>query len=287
MSEIKGMVSIGLTVALLLLIFTGVYLAKGSSVLAIQLKQDLFRFMVGQETNLRTVPWNEMETEHYQIKYLVADNRYVDLVAGAAEEAYTAVSDEMGRQSGRKTTIVIYPDNQSLAASFGWDKNEKALGVYWGGTIRILSPRAWLAHPGQQARFYQEGPMVHEFTHLMVDEMTRGNYNRWWTEGVAQYMERKITGFEFEDPFKGNRELYYYTLNNLEKNFDRLDQSVAYWESLQAVDFIVGRYGEEQIYAILGNLSQGDSMTRATEKALSTDYNTFARDFYHYLETYR
>jgi hypothetical protein len=182
------------------------------------------------------------------------------------------------------TTIVIYPDSVSLAASFGWDKNEKALGVYWGGTIRVLSPRTWLNGSEEMDRFIKEGPMVHEFAHLMVDEMTRGNYNRWWTEGIAQYMERNITGFEFAVPSSYKRH-NFYTLENMENNFDKLDQSVAYWESLEAVDFIVDRYGERSLYSILDNLSHGDSMSIAAEKALGTDYQSFASSFYQYLES--
>ncbi len=240
--------------------------------------------MVGQETNLRTGTWEQVDTAHFRIKYLPIDKYSVGLVSEAAEDAYIKISQKMGCEPSRLITIVVYPDNASLAASFGWDKNEKALGVYWGGTIRILSPRAWLANLGQEERFMKEGPMVHEMAHLMIDEMSRGNYNRWWTEGVAQYTEREITGFEFSSPFRKKDDLYYYQLDNLEKNYDRLEQSVAYWESLQAVDYLVGAYGEDKIYEVLNRLSRGDTMARALESALGVDYATFSRNFYRYLE---
>ena len=283
MTGIKGLNSAWLALAVLILAILGLYLSK-NSILSVQAKQNIFHFMVGQETNLSTGQWDELQTEHYKIKYMTEDKADVALVANAAEDAYTSVSGRMGQEPGRQTTIVIYPDGKSLAASFGWDKNEKALGVYWGGTIRVLAPSAWLSGGGQQDRFVKEGPMVHEFTHLMVDQMTRGNYNRWWTEGIAQYTEKQITGFEFASPFNGKQQLYYYTLDNLEKNFDSLDQSVAYWEALQAVDFIVDKYGEEKIYTVIHYLGKGDSMPKAVEDALGTDYETFSRDFYQYLE---
>ncbi len=255
---------------------TGVY--------ASQFKQGFLRFMVGQETNMRTGTWEQLDTIHFKIKYLPIDKYSVGLVSETAEDAYIKISGQMGSEPSWPITIVVYPDNASLAASFGWDKNEKALGVYWGGTIRILSPRTWLADLEQEERFIKEGPMVHELAHLMVDEMSRGNYNRWWTEGVAQYTEREITGFEFSSPFRNKADLYYYQLDNLEKNYDRLEQSVAYWESLQAVDYLVGAYGEGKIYEVLNQLSMGDSMSRALENALGVDYATFSRDFYRYLE---
>jgi hypothetical protein len=283
LSGIKSVNNTWLILAIMALVILGLYIAQNGGLTG-QVRQELMRFMVGQETNFRTGQWEEMHSEHYIFKYLPVDEDGVSLVAEAAEEAYTSVSSNFGRQPAKKTTIVIYPDSKSLAASFGWDKNEKALGVYWGGTIRILSPRAWLSDLGQRERFVKEGPMVHELTHLIVDEMTKGNYNRWWTEGIAQYTEKKITGFEFADPFAKGKKLYYYTLDNLEKDFDSLDQSVAYWESLQAVEFIVDRYGEEKIYAILRYLGNGDHMSKATEKALGIDYKAFAEDFYQYLE---
>jgi hypothetical protein len=284
LSGIKNINSIWLALAFMTLATLGWYLSNNTS-LPSQVRQGFMRLMVGTETNIRTVQWEAMHTEHYMIKYLPVDKASVSLVAEAAEEAYISVSNTLGKQpAAKQTTIVIYPDNKSLAASFGWDKNEKALGVYWGGTIRILSPQAWLSDLGERERFAKEGPMVHEFTHLMVDEMTRGNYNRWWTEGIAQYTEKNITGFEFADPFAGGQEVYYYTLENLEKNFDRLNQSVAYWQSLKAVDFIVNRYGEEKIYEILRYLGNGDTMIKAIEKALDTEYQTFAGDFYQHLE---
>ncbi len=283
MSGIKSMNSTWLVLVIFALAVLGLYLDK-YSMLSGRVKQSVFRFMVGQETRLQTGQWDEIQTEHYVIKYLPVDQEYVAMVAETAEEAYSSVTDRLGQVPGQQTTIVIYPDSTSLAASFGWDKNEKALGVYWGGTIRVLSPGAWMSNPWQQDRFTKEGPMVHEFTHLMVDEMTRGNYNRWWTEGVAQYTEKNITGFEFATPFNGKQQFHYYTLDNLDKNFDRLDQSIAYWEALQAVDFIADIYGDDKIYAIIHWLSKGDDMPRAIEKALGIDYDIFSHNFYQYLE---
>src|SRR5665647_340967 len=108
------------------LVILGLYLSNNGGLTG-QVRQDLMRFMVGQETNFRTGQWDELQTEHYIIKYLPVDQDGVNLVAESAEEAYTSVSNSLGRQPAKQTTIVIYPDNMSLAASFGWDKNEKAL----------------------------------------------------------------------------------------------------------------------------------------------------------------
>lgn len=241
------------------------------------------RVMVGQEINLRTAGFNEVQTDNFVIKYTSKDEEYINTVVSAAEQSFTEVTELFGYTPVNKTTVVIYPDTASLAKSFGWDKDEKAMGVYWGGSIRILSPSEWV-RGNVENEFYKEGPMVHEFTHLIVDDLTKGNYNRWWTEGIAQYVEKKITGFQFASPFTDGKLIEYYNINELEKEFDQLDQQRVYWQSLKMVEYIVENYGEESLFLILDNLGQGNNMSKALEKALVVSYDTFVNDFYTDLE---
>ncbi|WP_054696170.1 peptidase MA family metallohydrolase [Syntrophomonas palmitatica] len=246
--------------------------------------QSVMRFLVGQEIKLSTAAFEQTKTEHYNIKYTAIDRPYVSLISSTAEEAYTEVSRVFGTKPARKITIVVYPDSLSLSRSFGWDKDEKAMGVYWAGTIRVLSPRVWLPEEDMSVRFAQEGPMVHEFAHLLVDDISRGNYNRWWTEGIAQYVEKEITGFEFSQPFAPGEVRSYYKLNRLEREFDSLEQSVAYWESLQAIEYIAAEYGEDKVFAVLDNLGRGQSLAAAMESSLGIKYTVWEQDFYRYLE---
>lgn len=240
----------------------------------------LLKIAVGQEINLKTAHFNVTETEHFKIKYTDPDEEYIPMICSASEQAYQSVSQVFAQEPNSKTTIVVYPDSASLSASFGWDRDQKAMGVYWGGSIRILTPREWIGSAADEELFAQEGPMVHEFAHLMIDEITHGNYNRWWTEGVAQYVEKNITGFQFADPFAGGRPAYYYELASLERNFDSLDQQVAYWQSLKIVEYIVAEYGEDSLFDILEALGQGLNMKQAIESTLVIDYDTFENNVY-------
>lgn len=245
--------------------------------------QSVMRFMVGQEINLKTADFDYYQSEHYDIKYTSVDKPYVKLIADVAEEAYDSVSAAFDREPSCRTVLVVYPDSSSLSKSFGWDKDANAMGVYWAGSIRILSPREWLPEDDMRLYFAREGPMVHEFAHLMVDEMSRGNYNRWWTEGMAQYIEKKITGFEFSSPFAEGKDFEYYQLKQLGKHFDELDQSIAYWESLQAAEYIAYNYGEKSLFAITRQLGQGQSMEQAIENVLAISYTEWENNFYQHI----
>lgn len=259
----------GGVIIVLLVLLIGLFLTRNMN--------QVMRAMVQQETRWRTADFREEQSQHFVIKYTAEDEDQIPLIKGAAEKAYEEVTDVFGRKPEAPVTMVVYPDEASLARSFGWDKDEQAMGVYWGGTIRILSPRAYIKGDPVEETFYREGPMVHEFTHLMVDEVSRGNYNRWWTEGVAQYVEKQITGFELEGPASPYS---FYELGTLEKKFDSLDQKTAYWESLKLVEMIAQRYGEEKIYDILTALGQGMSIKQAVEASLGISYIAFENQFY-------
>jgi hypothetical protein len=236
----------------------------------------LVRAWVAQETSWKTAHFLQKDSEHFQIRYSVVDEDYVKVIEDTAEDAYMRVTNLFDYEPVEKSIIIVYPDSVSLAKSFGWEKDQKAMGVYWAGTIRLLSPQQWISPIDDwSAVFAREGPMYHEFAHLLVDDITGGNYSRWFTEGIAQYVEKKITGFEFPPPVKGGTA---YTFQQLESNFDQLDQQLAYRQSLQAVEFIIDKYGEESLWNILNCLGRGYKMDEALIKSIDIDYKMLERE---------
>ncbi len=272
MSALKSVVPYKNGFLLLLIIILLVLLISRNS-------QTVVRAFVTQETTWKTADFIQTETDHFKIRYLQVDGDYVEVIGQTAEDAYGKVSDMFGYEPDHKTTIIVYPDSASLAKSFGWEKDEKAMGVYWAGTIRLLSPQQWINKTADwQQIFASEGPVYHEFAHLLVDDITKGNYSRWLTEGIAQHVEKKLTGFEFAEPVIEKNQ-GYYEFAELEKNFDELDQQIAYWESLQVVEYLVDNYGEESLLNILKYLGEGRSMEDAVYKTTGSDYMTFESNF--------
>lgn len=252
--------------------------------LIIQLKHDLIRSIYSIKGDASTEGFEQIATDHCIIKYHPNDRPYIEMVASSAESAYQKVSDFLGQEPKDQVSITIYPDSESLAASFGWDKDEKALGAYWAGAIRILSPRVWVDSIHQQRQFDKDGPLTHELAHLLVDEITYGNYNRWWTEGIAQYVEKKINKFEFSQPASATQP-EFYSLQEMEKYFDKLNQSLVYWQSLKVVELIADKYGEDKVFQILYSLREGISMNQAIEINLDKSSEEFESEYYQYLAT--
>jgi len=216
------------------------------------------------------------ETPHFIIKYSEPDADVVELVAKAAEKAYQPVTRALDYSPPPKTIIVIYPNKQAMNKVFGWSGSQSAMGVYWGGVIQVLSPHDWLKNM-TAAEFIHSGPIVHEFTHLVFDYRTDGNYPRWFTEGLAQYVEYQVNGYEWRtasNSLTGN----LYSMSELDDNFDRLpDQSLAYRESLAAVRYIATEYGEDKLRQLLGDLESGRNIKQAVGHTLGMDYRDYAK----------
>ncbi|RYD06514.1 hypothetical protein N752_04090 [Desulforamulus aquiferis] len=148
----------------------------------------------------------DMETisgEHFMVRYTPGNHQDAVLVLNTAEHFYAPIAEHYGYTKKGKIPVIVYPSRSELNRNFGWEANESAMGVYWTGIIRVLSPNLWVRadEPEEYGKeFMESGPMAHEFTHLVVDYITGGNYTRWFTEGLAQLEEYKLTGFEFDEP---------------------------------------------------------------------------------------
>lgn len=212
---------------------------------------------------LKTWDWNTLRSNNFILKFEDEDALVAKLVMEIAEEIFEPINEALAYKPQEQVLMVMYPTKASLNKSFGWDADENAMGVYWAGTIRILSPLAWVDETESLAtEFRAQGPIAHEYAHLVVDYMTKGNYTRWLTEGIAQYLERELTGFAFAAQAVEEKE-QLYTFQQMTKEFDNLpDQSLAYYQSLAAIDYYVERYGFENLVSLLEDLGKGKSLSQ-------------------------
>lgn len=233
------------------------------------------RQVTQMKVNYETYHMEVFETEHFKIKYTMVDKDMVPMIAQAAEAAYIPVTRELHYVPPGKTLILVQPTKEDLQKAFGWSGSESAMGVYWGGVIQLLSPHIWLADGASVEEFIHSGPLVHEYTHLVFDHITSGNYPRWFTEGLAQYVEYRVNGYEWQTTTNQlNHNLY--TMAELNYDFDKLpDQSLAYRESLAAVRYIADVHGENKLQEIITGLKMGQSMEKVIQNKLSLGYQGF------------
>ena len=266
-----SLITVIIGLALIMVLFTMIIMPIRPQMWVYPLVRQAAQLKVNYETRNMAV----YETEHFLIKYTQADADTVDMIGEAAEAAYTPVTNELGYAPPGKTLLLVHPNKNELRKAFGWSDNESAMGVYWGGVIQLLSPHVWLSGGDSVEEFIHSGPMVHEYTHLVFDHITNGNYPRWFTEGLAQYVEYRVNHYEWQTA-NNNLDGKLYTMAELEGDFDKLpNQSLAYRQSLAAVRYIAEVYGEDKLREIITGLKEGRSMEKVVQRTLGLNYATF------------
>jgi hypothetical protein len=241
---------------------------------------ELFRDCQRLIASLQTANWPSIEDRHFIVKYQRGDEASARLVLAEAERVYQPLGSFFGYFPDQKVPILIYPDRASLNRIFGWGNDESAMGVYWAGVIRVLSPRVWMGDTpvNQRQQVLQaEGPVAHEYTHLLVDYKTGGNYTRWLTEGLAQYAEQTITG---GNPPDRKRLEVDEPMNQLDKRFDDpVWQDYSYTVSMDMISYLISSYGSAPIPRLLEVLDRGEPMDKAFTQVYGITLDQFVRGY--------
>ncbi len=205
---------------------------------------------------------------HFVLYYPRQDGNYASLVLAAAEKAYGKVTKDLGYAPPGKLTIVMYPTQAALEAAVGGLPDETVVGLYWDGIIRLPYPGTWIPEAWPESTkanyFFQNGPRAHELTHLILDYRTDGNYPAWFTEGLAQYEDKQITGYVWTSPQDGKKP---YSYAQLDESFYALpDQALAYHQALSMVERMEKLQGPAGMRALIGQLAAGKSFPAAVNQ---------------------
>jgi hypothetical protein len=232
----------------------------------------LYRSFNCKYLDFKLADWNELQGNFFKVKYQDGDQSAAEIVLNQAEEVYGQLTRRYKLDRlPLPLTVIVYPSSEELSFSFGWPVEERALGAYQAGSIRLLSPAVYQGGNdiGETESIYRKyGPFVHEFTHLLIDYKAQANYPRWFTEGLAQYEEYRTNDLVWAQ--KGEN---WYSLKQLTgDSFDQIeDQTGAYWQSLVMVKDLIANYGWDYMEAFLNELSTGVSFESAFSKRFGVD----------------
>ena len=203
----------------------------------------------------------EEETEHFVFRYMPADKDIINMIKSNSEKRYGELVKVFGYQPKEKILIIVFPKMDLMNEALRIPTGQKSMGIYYSGFISIVSPKEW-----EQARnekefieiFNYSGPILHELTHYFVDIRTNGNYPAWFTEGVALYLEKQLSGFEWGEGVKYN--IAPYTVYELAQNFEGLDCDYAYRRSYEIISEYVKANGLQSLLDTMDKLGEGYSI---------------------------
>lgn len=152
-------------------------------------------------------------------------------------------------------------------------------GICFGNVLIALSPRA--------GEFSWAQILWHELSHVFHVQLSRGRVPRWFTEGLAEYeTERAHATWKRED----DRALYDAVVREQLPQLAALNRAfthartpaelmVAYHASAQAAGYLVRRYGDEAIAAMLRAWGEGLSSEQVFTRVLGATMAEVDRDF--------
>jgi len=181
--------------------------------------------------------------------------------------------DEAYLQAGR--FFEWYPeDTTQIILYYGTEYTDYTVFPIWSqggydGKLRIMITQ------GMPSKILKE-LIFHEYAHLVIAGITKGNCPLWFNEAVAQYFSRKYgLGEEI------GVETFKYSYNTFPKNWTNMPKDeikTVYKDSLMVLVSIVQKSDEAFILNTLQALGKGESFEKAANKAVSI-YGLSLKDF--------
>jgi hypothetical protein len=191
------------------------------------------------------------DTGHFRLKFDATANGHVGALVGAIlEEAYTTLGADFHHYPSDPVVVILYTKEEfrSVSRSPHWSR-----GVY-DGKIRI--PIGGVNERTEEL----EDVIFHEYTHVVINQITRGRCPTWLNEGALLQTLRR-------------HELV--PLSDLEGSFLKLSGNharLAYAEAYAAVLYIAETYSFYHLRTIVEHISAGDAPEEAVKKVLHFGY---------------
>lgn len=216
------------------------------------------------------------DTGHFRLKFDISENADLGAAVSAIlEEAYAIIGSRFRHFPSDPVVVILYTREQfrSVSGSPHWSR-----GVF-DGKIRI--PVGGVNERTEEL----EDVVFHEYTHVVVNQITRGRCPTWLNEGLAQFSEPSTEGAKraLLQPLRGSR---LVPLSRLEGSFLKLPGDaarIAYAQALAAVLYISDTYSFYHLRSILDRIGKGEAPEVAVKRVLHYGYSDLQTGIKDYL----
>jgi hypothetical protein len=237
--------------------------------------QPAYRQLEGIRIAQAVEDFQQMTGSDFVIRFEAGDEAAALMVLDIARASGDQVLGFFNHHKERPVEIIVFPDEHRLKGALRIPTAHSAMGAYAGGKIHILSPQGFTGGTGSADVL--QNVFVHELAHLVVDDLTKGNYPMMFTEGVALYLEYEVLGYEWGSDLMG---AHGFTAEDLMSQFFALDEYRAYRASFEIVKGLVEDYGRMKLLDMLYALGAG----RSFDQSLMDVYGITMDAFNPYME---
>jgi Flp pilus assembly protein TadD len=222
----------------------------------------------------------QRESSHFTLRYEghQTPEQFRKELLATLESDYDDLVRELGASPRSSIPVILYTEQAffdvTQAPSWTGALNDGKLRIPVSGVTSMNSDLARV--------------LKHELTHSFVNQLTGGRCPTWLNEGVAQALEPRSVGSNgrrLAQIFREQHEIPYNVLEGSFMRFSNVEASVAYAESLAAVEYISDTYGMGDVQRILQRIGEGSSAEAALRATVHADYGQLESEVAHFLTT--
>lgn len=220
--------------------------------------------------------WDVLEGDTVDVWTYDGDDAFAARALAVAEDALDAAAEVMGVEVAEPVDFIIYSNPRAFRQAMGPATRENIEGQAHLG-IRTLFA---LVESGRTSSDRVAEVITHELAHLVFHDAVDNPFQyppRWLNEGVAVYLSEG-----YPDSYRGQVQgaAGGGTLIPLEALGGQFPtranrQSLAYAESIDAVDHLVETYGEPALVELIHAFGDGLGLDGSFEAATGEDFAAF------------
>ncbi len=222
---------------------------------------------------------NQQESRHFSLRYEGGETSLAlqRELLGTLEEQYQQLARDLDYAPRENMVVTLYTQKQffNITEAPSW------AGGLNDGKLRIPIQGVTSMTPELQR------VLKHELTHSFVRFMVGDRCPSWLNEGLAQLMEARSSSpyaGVLAGLFEQHKQIPFAALERPFNGLSEIQASVAYAESLSALEYLRSRYGMDDVLRILRRVGSGEAPEGALRAVTRSDYADLERGLTAYLE---
>jgi tetratricopeptide (TPR) repeat protein len=222
--------------------------------------------------------FRQQESSHFTLRYegSQAPETLRAQVLEALEGGYRDLANDLGA-SPRNIFVSLYADQAFFdvthAAAWTAALNDGKIRIPISGVKSVTPEMAQV--------------LRHELTHSFVAQITHGRAPGWLNEGIAELEQGMTTGAigpRLAALYASGRQVPLNQLEGEFQGYSTAEASVAYAESLAAVEYIRSTYGMSDLARLLQRLGEGQTVESALRSTIHGGYADLESEITNYLK---
>jgi hypothetical protein len=222
--------------------------------------------------------WNTLEGDIVRVHWYSGSDAFGRRALQIGEQSIKDASDLLGVTETKPIDYFVYADRDAFYDVLGPASRENVGGVALPEIRTLFANIA----PSELNDAWVGIVVPHELTHLVFGTATQNPYHEpphWINEGLAVYLSQGYAADARADVARAARGGAIMPLRALVGQFPTTAErfSLAYDESVAAIDFLVRTYGKEALVKLIRSYAEGVSEATAFDAALSIDDAAFEK----------